>query len=183
MTGQQQHAISKSSSRPNILFVMSDQERHWDWLPSSVRLPWRERLRAEGLTFRNHWTHSSPCSPSRATVQTGLHVPQHGVLDNASLPWQAGLDPTTPTIGSILRQAGYRSSYLGKWHVSHGPSPDMEAYGYSDWEGNDQHWVGLAGTGVRYDPIIADMAAAWLRQHASSPEPWFLTVGLVNPTT
>ena len=39
--------------------------------PPSVSLPWRERLVAEGLDFTNHWTHSSPCSPSRATMMTG----------------------------------------------------------------------------------------------------------------
>src|SRR4051812_28397089 len=59
----------------------------------------------------------------------------------------------------------------------------MEAYGYSDWEGNDRHFMGWAGTGVHFDPVIADSAAAWLRANGSgggSP-PWFLTVALVNP--
>ncbi|HEY8543985.1 MAG TPA: sulfatase-like hydrolase/transferase [Acidimicrobiales bacterium] len=176
MTGRQ--------NLPNILFVLSDQERSWSWLPSSVRLPWRERLRAEGLTLDNHWTHSAPCSPSRTTIQTGLHVPQHGVPDNTVFPWHRGLDPSVPTIGSVLRAAGYRSSYIGKWHVSYGPHPDMEAYGYSDWEGNDQHFMGWAGTGVHFDPVIADNAAHWLRTNArpgALDQPWFLTVALVNP--
>ena len=72
--------------QPNILFVISDQERDRRWLPRSVRLPWRERLAAEGLTLGNHYTHSSPCSPSRTTMHTGLHVPDHGVLDNTVFP-------------------------------------------------------------------------------------------------
>jgi arylsulfatase A-like enzyme len=170
------------TTRQNILFVLSDQERSWSWLPSSVRLPWRERLRAEGLTLDNHWTHSAPCSPSRTTIQTGLHVPQHGVADNTVFPWHQGLDTAVPTVGSALRDAGYRSSYIGKWHVSYGPHPPMEAYGYSDWEGNDQHFMGWAGTGVHFDPVIADNAAHWLRTNArGGDEPWFLTVALVNP--
>ena len=57
--------------------VVSDQERHRGWLPSSVRLPWRERLRAEGLELTNHYTHSSPCSPSRASLFTGRYISQH----------------------------------------------------------------------------------------------------------
>ena len=57
----------------------------------------------------------------------------------------------------------------------------MEAYGYSDWEGNDRHFMGWAGTGVAFDPVIADSAAAWLRANAASSQPWFLTVALVNP--
>ncbi|HET6951734.1 MAG TPA: sulfatase-like hydrolase/transferase [Acidimicrobiales bacterium] len=171
-----------AGTRPNILFVISDQERAWDWLPPAVRLPWRERLAAEGLTLANHYTHSSPCSPSRATMHTGLHVPVHGVLDNTVFPWHASLDTAVPTIGSTLRDAGYRSSYIGKWHASYGPHPPMEAYGYSDWEGNDQHFMGWAGTGVHFDPAIADDAAHWLATNATSLDrPWFLTVALVNP--
>ena len=58
----------------------------------------------------------------------------------------------------------------------------MTAYGYSDWEGNDQHFMGWAGTGVHFDPVIADNAAHWLRTNAATlDEPWFLTVALVNP--
>jgi arylsulfatase A-like enzyme len=60
-------------------------------------------------------------------------------------------------------------------------SPDMTAYGFMDWEGNDRHFMGWAGTGVHFDPIIAENAAAWLREHGGRDEPWFLTVALVNP--
>jgi arylsulfatase A-like enzyme len=85
-----------------------------------------------------------------------------------------------------LRGAGYRSSYIGKWHLSQAVQPDMEAYGFSDWDGNDRHFMGWAGTGVHFDPIIASNAASWLRHHAAArpgaaSPPWFLTVALVNP--
>ena len=173
-------------TRPNILLVVSDQERHRGWLPSSVTLPWRDRLRAEGLEFDRYYTHSSPCSPSRASLFTGRYLPGHGVVDNVIMPEHVELDPTVPTVGSALRSAGYRTSYIGKWHLSQAVSPDMEAYGFSDWEGNDRHFMGWAGTGVHFDPIIASNAAHWLRQNArpaqgTAPKPWFLTVALVNP--
>ena len=83
------------------------------------------------------------------------------------MPEHVELDPVTPTIGSILRDAGYRSSYIGKWHLSHAVSPDMAAYGFADWEGNDRHFMGWAGTGVHFDPIIASNAAEWLRTNAA----------------
>ena len=169
------------SERPNILLVVSDQERQRDWLPSSVRLPWRERLLADGLEFTNYWTHSSPCSPSRASLLTGSYLAQHGVPDNVIATEHAELDPAIPTLGSVLRDSGYRSSYLGKWHLSQSAHPDMEAYGFADWEGNDRHFMGLAGTGVHFDPIIASSAAHWLRENANGAQPWFLTVALVNP--
>jgi arylsulfatase A-like enzyme len=168
--------------RPNILLVVSDQERQRSWLPPSVDLPWRDRLMTEGLEFTNYWTHSSPCSPSRASMMTGRYLPGHGVVDNTVFPWHHSLDPEVPTVGSLLRDAGYRSSYIGKWHLTYGPTPPMESYGYSDWEGNDQHFMGWAGTGVHFDPVIADNAAAWLRANAATlDQPWFLTVALVNP--
>ncbi len=120
--------------RPNILLVVSDQERQRGWLPPSVRLPWRERLIAEGVEFTSHFTHSSPCSPSRASLFTGRYLPGHGVIDNVIMPEHTELDPATPTLGSLLRGAGYRSSYIGKWHLSQSATPDMEAYGFSDWD-------------------------------------------------
>ncbi len=166
----------------NILLIVSDQERQRRWLPPSVRLPWRERLVADGLEFTNYYTHSSPCSPSRGSLFTGQYLPQHGVVDNVVMPDHKELDPAVPTLGSILRDHGYRSSYIGKWHLSQAVSPDMASYGFADWEGNDRHFMGWAGTGVHFDPIIAANAAAWLRTHATTlTQPWFLTVALVNP--
>jgi arylsulfatase len=173
-----------ATGRPNILLIVSDQERQRGWLPPSVELPARQRLLDDGLEFTNYWTHSSPCSPSRASIMTGQYVPRHGVRDNVIHPWHVELDPAVPTIGSLARKAGYRSSYIGKWHLSQAASPDMEAYGYSDWEGNDKHFMGWAGTGVHFDPVIAENAAHWLRENGArgdGAEPWFLTVALVNP--
>ena len=59
----------------------------------------------------------------------------------------------------------------------------MEAYGFTDWEGNDRHFMGWAGTGVHFDPVIADNAArvAAGQRRRRSTQPWFLTVALVNP--
>ena len=168
--------------RRNVLLVVSDQERQRQWLPSSFPLPWRQSIMTEGLELTNYWTHSSPCSPSRASMMTGRYLPQHGVVDNVIMPWHTELDPHIPTIGRVLtEQAGYRSSYIGKWHLSYGPHPPMEAYGYADWSGDDRHFMGWAGTGVHFDPIIADNVAHWLTSNAASSQPWFLTVALVNP--
>ena len=75
-----------SRKRPNILLVVSDQERQRSWLPTGVSLPWRDRLRAEGIEFTRSYTHSSPCSPSRASLFTGRYLPGHGVTDNVIMP-------------------------------------------------------------------------------------------------
>ena len=171
-------------SRPNVLFIVSDEERRNDWLDGKVSLPAHERLRADGVSFNRHFTHASPCSPSRASLYTGQYLAQHGVVNNVSFPSHVQLDPSIPTIGSLLNAEGYNTAYLGKWHLSHGDSPAMPNYGYSSWEGNDNHFTGNAWTGRHFDPIIADQALNWLDNNAANPgtdDPWMLTVALVNP--
>ena len=172
------------ADRPNILLIVSDEERRNDWLEGVVDLPAHERLTADGLSFDRYFTHSSPCSPSRASLYTGRYLAEHGVVDNVAFPTHTALDPAIPTIGSLLAGRGYRSSYLGKWHLGHGTTPDMEAHGYRDWEGNDVHFMGSAYTGRYFDPIIVDQAINWLSGRSNGSgngQPWFLTVALVNP--
>lgn len=173
------------TKRPNILLVVSDQERQRGWIPDHLSLPNRQRLIDEGLELTRCYTHSSPCSPSRASLFTGQYVPQHGVSENVIMGAHRELPASTPTLGHVLRGAGYDTSYLGKWHLALTNTPDMEAYGFSDWEGDDRHYMGWAGTGWYFDPVIARQAAGWLKTNAAaknaSGQPWFLTVALVNP--
>jgi arylsulfatase len=169
------------ANQPNILLIVSDQERQRSWLPESAQLPQRQRLLDQGLEFTRYYTHSSPCSPSRATLFTGQYVPQHGVSDNVIFPGHRPLSMETPTLGHVLRKQGYYTAYLGKWHLALGSDPDMEAYGFGDWTGNDLHYMGWAGTGTGFDPMIADQASAWLDTNAQMDVPWFLTVAMVNP--
>ena len=73
-----------ANERPNVLLIIVDQMRMPCWFPEDARLPAFERLRKEGLTFANHFTSAVPCSPSRASLFTGLHMPQHGMNQNVS---------------------------------------------------------------------------------------------------
>ena len=167
--------------QPNILLIVSDEERRNDWLTGKADLPAHDRLRTDGLTFNRYYTHSSPCSPSRASLYTGSYLAEHGVVDNVSFPAHTALDPAIPTIGSLLVEHGYYSAYLGKWHLSHEHIPEMTAHGYQDFRGNDVHYTGSAWSGRFFDPIIAADAINWLRAHADDDKPWHLTVALVNP--
>ena len=58
----------------NILFILTDQERENSWIPNYIKLPGRELLKSKGLEFKNHYTHTSPCSPSRASIFTGKYI-------------------------------------------------------------------------------------------------------------
>ncbi len=168
-------------SHSNILLIVSDEERRNDWLSKKLELPFHGELRKDGLSFSRYYTHSSPCSPSRASLYTGRYLADHGVIDNVSFPAHTALDPSIPTIGSILTEAGYHSSYLGKWHLSHSSEPDMMVHGYKDWLGPDSNYVGGPSSGIHFDPIISSQATDWLKKHGQGQKPWFLTVALVNP--
>lgn len=168
-------------NQPNILLIVSDQERQRDWLPNGLSLPARQRLIDNGLEFTNHYTHTSPCSPSRATLFTGRYMVQHGVTENSTGPENTNLPTSMATLGHMLRAEGYHTAFKGKWHLQNRPDPEMEKYGYSDWEGNDSAWWGLPGTGTEFDEPIADQTINWLNQNGKGDKPWFLTTAFVNP--
>jgi len=172
---------AEPATKPNILLIVSDQERQRDWLPDGFVLPARQRLMEDGLEFTNHYTHSSPCSPSRATLFTGQYMAEHGVTENSTGEHNPNLSYDAPTLGKLLREQGYYTAFKGKWHLESTETPDMEAYGFSDWEGNDKAWWGLAGTGTEYDGPIAQQSADWIRAHGNDDQPWFLAIGFVNP--
>ena len=54
--------------KQNILMIVSDEERRNDWLKGKISMPAHERLERDGLSFNRYYTHSSPCSPSRASL-------------------------------------------------------------------------------------------------------------------
>ena len=168
-------------NRPNVLLLLADQERQRDWLPNGLELPNRQRLIDEGLEFTRYYTHTSPCSPSRGTLFTGGYMPVHGVNENCIEPANGELGTDADTLGKIFREQGYYTAYKGKWHLTFEAYPDMDAYGFSDWEGNDKSFWGQAGSGTEFDGPIATSAADWIRNSAPSDQPWFLAVGLVNP--
>ncbi|MGE5667844.1 MAG: sulfatase-like hydrolase/transferase, partial [Betaproteobacteria bacterium] len=193
-------APSESMPGPyNILFILTDQERHFrpGELPAGYRLPAHERLVKKGIVFENHQINSCVCTPSRSVLYTGRHIQQTRMFDNTNFPWISSMSTDLPTVGDMLRAAGYYTAYKGKWHltkefetVNSLGSPtkiftkEMEAYGFSDYVGVGDIIAHEQG-GYRYDGIISAMAVSWLRSRgmdlAANGTPWFLAVNLVNP--
>ncbi|MFC9997125.1 sulfatase-like hydrolase/transferase [Nocardia sp. NPDC127526] len=187
-------ASAASADRPNILVLMTDQERADVVLPSGFSLPARARLQAAGVRFAMHHTPTAPCSPARSAFFTGLHAPVSGMRDNVRgndlmgtvlgplHAWSPDLDTGIPTLGTVLRQQGYRTAYIGKWHLSEpvGAEPTaLSAYGFD--EAVDLLGGGSPNEGMREDPGVVDHAIDWLRRHGDDPEPWLCVVSLVNP--
>lgn len=179
-------------SKPNILFITTDEERANLPSPPGYILPGRERIAERGTRFANYYTASAQCSSARSVIYTGRHVPITAIYDNDNFPYIEPLDPALGTLGTMLGQAGYYCTYKGKWHLSNayiddanpGPTTDaLEPYGFHEW--NDWGDIdGGAWAGLRVDPVIAGQAAAWLRNRASAvaqDQPWFMAVNFVNP--
>ncbi len=194
--------IPSPGKRPNILFLITDQERyprHWPENWAADNLPAHQRLMANGLTFRRFFCNAAMCSPSRATLFTGLHPAQHGVtrtltVGGSESPTEPSLNPASPTIGKMLAGVGYNVVYKGKWHINkHGDgseptAEDVAALGFSGWEpttmANDAGVENFAGGCADWDRLTTDQATAFLTAQADAAPgepPFALFVGLGNP--
>lgn len=193
-------AATPLPTRPNILLLITDQERqpmHWPDGWAEDNLPARNRLLAHGLSFRHAFCNSSMCSPSRATLFTGLYPAQHGVTDTLTPagetnPHQQDLPLDIQNMAKLLKSAGYDVQYRGKWHMSKGAgnteltANDLAAYGFDGWvppdAGGDVNPVSFGGGCADNDQPYVDQAVAFLSNVSTNdPKPWALIVSLVNP--
>ena len=137
-----------ADGRPNILLVLQDQLR-FDCVsdPALCATPAFDRMRAEGTFLRNHYTPLAICSPSRASLLTGLYPHANGVWNNmnGTDAVASRLPDDIPTVAELLRHGGYRTGYAGKWHVGQG---GPAARGFDDvaaedaWLGTDPRFAG-----------------------------------------
>lgn len=185
---------SAPAVRPNILVIMTDQERADVVLPVDFTLPARARVEANGVRFAMHHTPTAPCSPARSAFFTGLQAPVNGMTDNVlgndlmgtvlspMHAWSPNLDTGIPTLGTVLKKAGYRSAYIGKWHLSEPIGTNLtalSAYGFD--EAFDILSGGSPDEGSQEDPGVVDHAVDWLQRHGNDTEPWLCVVSMVNP--
>ncbi|MFP6859590.1 MAG: sulfatase [Roseibacillus sp.] len=122
--------------RPNILLILTDDHR-WDAMSSKghpfLKTPNLDRLAEEGVDFENAFVTTSLCSPSRASIITGLYAHNHGVVDN----YHAVGDELV-FFPQLLQKAGYETGFVGKWHMG---DTDKKQRGFD-------HWVSFKGQGV-----------------------------------
>ena len=128
------------SERPDIVVLMTDQERAAPpYEPAELR-QWRERVLTgtkwfddNGVSFQRHYTGSLACVPSRPTLFTGQYPDVHGVTqtnglgkmaDDSRLRWLP--EGEVPTLGHWFRAGGYDTHYDGKWHITHADLIDPE---------------------------------------------------------
>jgi len=131
------------AGRPNILVIVVDDLRAKALGASGhpfLKSPNIDRLANEGLIFSNAFVTHSLCSPSRATLLTGLYSHKHRVVDN-----NTSLDPGLPAVPKILQAAGYETGLIGKWHMG-----NVEAQPQPGFD----RWVSFSGQGVYTDPLL-----------------------------
>ncbi len=166
----------------NVIFILADDHRY-DFMGFTGKVPWlktpnMDRLAKEGAYFKNAFVTTSLCSPSRASILTGLFSHSHKVVDN-----QAPLPDDLIFFPQYLQQAGYQTSFFGKWHM--GNDSDKPRPGFN-------HWESFKGQGVYYNPtlningkqvsyndstyisdLLTEHAVTWLKQR-DKQKPFFL---------
>ncbi|MCH2666109.1 sulfatase [bacterium] len=100
--------------KPNIVFIFSDQHRACTTSleGAAVQTPNLERMAAEGITHKNCISNAPVCTPWRASLLTGQYPLTNGVFLN-----DLQLSTNRPTLGTCLKDDGYRTGYIGKWHL------------------------------------------------------------------
>ena len=175
----------RSDFRPNLIFVLADDHRY-DFMGFTGKVPWLEtphldRLAAEGAYSSNTFVGTSLCSPSRASILTGLYTHTHTVVDNG-----APAPPDLTYFPQLLQRHGYKTGYFGKWHM--GRASDDPRPGFDEW-------VSFKGQGTYYAPnlnvngrriqypdtaytpdLLTDHALNWMREVERSGEPFFAYV-------
>lgn len=130
-----------AAEKPNIIFILAD-DLGWGDLAcyghGITRTPNLDQLAKEGTLFTNFYVCGSVCSPSRCAFFTGQYPARHRIHGhyaavelNESRGMSQFLDPKVPNNASLLKQAGYATAHVGKWHLgSHSGGPEPDAYGF-----------------------------------------------------
>ncbi|RPH83590.1 MAG: acetylglucosamine-6-sulfatase, partial [Planctomycetaceae bacterium] len=189
-------AAAAEAKRPNVLFILTDDQRA-DALSVAghphLKTPSVDRLAREGVHFRNTFCTTSICSPSRATILSGLYAHTHGVTNNfTEYPREM------PTWPKALQAVGYRTAYIGKYHMG---EENDDVRGGFDWFVTHRGQGKYFDTEFRfhggerkvvpgyYTTVVTDMALEWLESvHAArssgdasdapaEDHPWSLTIG------
>ncbi|MBI5283140.1 MAG: sulfatase [Candidatus Solibacter usitatus] len=165
--------------RPNIIFLLTDDQR-WDSLGCMgnpiVRTPNIDRLSRDGVTFGHHFVTTAICVTSRASIFTGQYARCHQVL---AFNQQFTPEQMARTYPSILRAAGYRTGFIGKYGLDKPPAP-KDAFDY---------WAGFLGQGRYFPegepgPHLTSIMTGQAREFLSSTradQPFCLSVSFKAP--
>jgi arylsulfatase A-like enzyme len=179
--------LAVSAKQPNVVFILTDDQR-WDTISlherSQVKTPHIDRLGKEGVYFRNAFCTTSLCSPSRASILSGLYGHSHGVLNNFT-----EYPNELPSFPRALQAAGYQTAYIGKYHM--GEENDEQRPGFDYFvthKGQGKYFdteFNVAGRrqvlNGYYTHVVTDLADQWIRRAAQQEKPFLLMLGHKAP--
>jgi N-acetylglucosamine-6-sulfatase len=152
-----------------------------------IDTPHLDRIASEGVVFERAYVTTSRCCPSRASFLTGRYAHVHGVEDNVTpVDFQA----EHATYPEVLQAAGYRTGYIGKWHIPSlgiGPGPRPGFDRWISYEGGGHHFdevfnvdgETVVSTGYQAD-VLTDRAIEFVQEEGRE-DPFLLVVGFKNP--
>ena len=168
----------------NVVFVLTDDHRY-DAMGFMghpfLETPHLDSLASNGVHLKNAFVTTSLCSPSRASILTGLYTHKHRVIDNNRL-----VPEGTLFFPQYLQQAGYKTGFIGKWHM--GGAHDDPRPGFDHWisfrgQGNylppgPKYTLNVNGKRVKQKGYITDeltdYAVEWLEEQKEDEKPFFL---------
>ncbi len=181
-------SILEAQERPNVVYVVTDDQRDDQMSVAGhpfLNTPNMDRLAKEGARFKNMFVTTSLCSPSRASFLSGLYANSHGVTDNFT-----HYPDDLPSFPKQLHSEGYRTAYVGKWHM--GQKDDRKRPGFDYWvshKGQGEYFnTKFNVNGNRrvvegyYTDVVTDFAEDWLTKQTGD-EPFLLMVGHKAPHT
>ncbi len=128
----------KKDKKPNILFLMTDQQQAQTVFSSACKTPNLKKFSEQGITFTRAYTPNAICSPTRASILTGVLPHTHGMYDCTHTvdKHRAEYDDSLPTWPQRLCETGYQTAYFGKWHVER--SGELHRFGFQWYDKEDE---------------------------------------------
>jgi arylsulfatase A len=183
-------AVHAEAARPNLVVILCDDLGYGDlgcYGHPVIKTPNLDKLARQGVRFTECYAGAPVCSPSRAAILTGRTPTRCGVYS-----W---IDPNNPmhlptreiTLATLLRQAGYRTAQVGKWHLNgmfNSPQqPQPGQHGFEHWMSTQNNAApshenpkNFVRNGVPVGPLqgfscqlVADEAISWLKKQAANP--------------
>lgn len=173
--------------RPNILFIQTDDQRFDDLSCMGNRVlhtPNIDRLAEQGIRFRNAFVTTAICCCSRASVLTGQHMKRHRVRDFQTPLSEAQF---ANTYAALLRKAGYRTAYLGKYAIGFpehsGQALSLPGHQFDFWYGFPQDFEFrqiVDGKERHLTPLMVEKAIDFLRSNPAD-RPFCISLNFKEP--
>ncbi|TRX60682.1 sulfatase-like hydrolase/transferase [Fulvivirga sp. M361] len=160
----------EKKGKPNIIIILTDDQGWADvGFNGATDIPTSnlDRMAGEGVVFKNGYVSHPYCSPSRAGLLTGRYQARFG--HDCNLPYgepndsSIGTPPSEKMISEALKEQGYRTGAIGKWHV--GDHPDLQPLA----QGFD-HWFGFVGGNMNFWGIPTSPLQTIFRNHTKVPQ-------------